>query len=138
MHRAFPDAARLVPWVRDASVRRLYPDAVEIRFTTYEAMARWDEKHLVSREGAVFEARDASALPRFRGPCLDLGHEPGPAGITVLAGDSQLGGGESHRPWTCRGRAGGDPGLRGRVPGPGGVTELLGPAAELVQARPGR
>lgn len=62
------DAARLVPWVRDANVRRLYPDAVEIRFATYEAIARWDDKRLVSREGDVFEAEDASVLPRFRGP----------------------------------------------------------------------
>jgi len=33
------DAARLVPWVRDASVRRLYPDAIEITFTAHEAVA---------------------------------------------------------------------------------------------------
>jgi cell division protein FtsQ len=62
------DAARLVPWVRDATVRRLYPDAVEIRFTTHEAVARWDEKHLVSREGVIFEAEDAAPLPRVHGP----------------------------------------------------------------------
>jgi cell division protein FtsQ len=62
------DAARLVPWVRDASVRRVYPDVIEITFTTHEAVARWDERHLVSREGVVFEAEDASALPRLRGP----------------------------------------------------------------------
>jgi cell division protein FtsQ len=61
-------AAMLVPWVRDASVRRLYPDAVEVRFTTREAVARWDDKHLVSREGVVFEAQEARALPRLRGP----------------------------------------------------------------------
>ena len=59
------NAARLVPWVRDASVRRVYPDVVEITFTTHEAVARWDERHLVSREGVVFEAQDAGALPRL-------------------------------------------------------------------------
>jgi len=62
------DAARLVPWVRDASVRRLYPDAIEITFTAHEAVARWDDKRLVSREGTVFEASDAADLPRLRGP----------------------------------------------------------------------
>jgi len=62
------DAARLVPWVRDASVRRLYPDAVEITFSAHQAVARWDDKRLVSRDGTVFEAHDASALPRLRGP----------------------------------------------------------------------
>ena len=62
------NAARLVPWVRDASVRRVYPDVVEITFTTHEAVARWDERRLVSREGVVFEAKEAGTLPRLRGP----------------------------------------------------------------------
>ena len=62
------DAARLVPWVRDASVRRVFPDVIEITFATHEAVARWDERHLVSREGVVFEAQDSASLPRLRGP----------------------------------------------------------------------
>lgn len=62
------DAARRVPWVRDASVRRIYPDTVEIRFEAHRALARWNEAQLVSPEGEVFIAEDATALPRFRGP----------------------------------------------------------------------
>jgi cell division protein FtsQ len=61
-------SARRVPWVRDASVRRLYPDAVEITFATYTAIARWDGSRLVSPEGDVFAATDARRLPRLRGP----------------------------------------------------------------------
>ena len=61
-------SARRVPWVRDASVRRLFPDTVEITFSTHTAFARWNDSHLVSREGEVFTATDASKLPRLRGP----------------------------------------------------------------------
>ena len=77
-------------------------------------------------------------LRAFRGAPPRLGHQARPAGVAVLAGDGQLGGGERHRPGLGRGRVGGDPAQRGRVPGPGGVAQLLGPAAELVQAGPQR
>lgn len=61
-------SARRVPWVRDASVRRLFPDTVEITFSTHTAFAHWNDSQLVSREGEVFTASDASKLPRLRGP----------------------------------------------------------------------
>ena len=32
----------------------------------------------------------------------------------------------------------GDPSARGRIPGAGGIAQLLGPAAELIQAGPRR
>jgi len=61
-------SARKVPWVRDATVRRLFPDAVEITFSAYTAFARWNDGQLVSPEGEVFTAADASRLPQLRGP----------------------------------------------------------------------
>jgi cell division protein FtsQ len=61
-------SARRVPWVRDASVRRIYPDAVEITFTAYTAFARWNEGELVSAAGEVFTAPGAGRLPQLRGP----------------------------------------------------------------------
>jgi len=61
-------AARAVPWVRDASVRRIWPDGVEIAFEAYDAVARWNDDRLVSSRGEVFAAGDAEALPRLRGP----------------------------------------------------------------------
>jgi cell division protein FtsQ len=61
-------SALRVPWVRDATVRRRFPDAVEIAFTVHEALARWDEGRLVSPAGEVFRADEARGLPRFRGP----------------------------------------------------------------------
>jgi cell division protein FtsQ len=65
---AVREAARRMPWVRDASVRRRFPDAVEITFETHEALARWGDGGLVSSRGDVFKARHAASLPRFRGP----------------------------------------------------------------------
>lgn len=61
-------SALKVPWARDAAVRRIYPDAVEIAFVAHEALARWDDTRLVSPTGEVFRADHADGLPRFRGP----------------------------------------------------------------------
>lgn len=65
---ALRDAARRVPWVREATVRRRFPDAVEITFEAHEALARWNDGGLLSKRGEVFFAEDAGKLPRFRGP----------------------------------------------------------------------
>ena len=62
------EAARRVPWVREAAVRRLFPDAVEITFAAHQAFAHWNDGQLVSRDGVVFTARDARSLLRLRGP----------------------------------------------------------------------
>jgi cell division septal protein FtsQ len=37
------EAAKRVPWVREASVRREFPGRVEITFETHEALARWGD-----------------------------------------------------------------------------------------------
>lgn len=65
---AVREAARRVPWVRDAGVRRRWPDTVEITFHAHRAFARWNEDRLVSDAGEVFEAPDAGALPKLAGP----------------------------------------------------------------------
>lgn len=61
-------SARKVPWVRDASVRRRFPDAIEITFSVHDALAQWDEGRLVSTTGEVFVGEGAADLPRLRGP----------------------------------------------------------------------
>ena len=61
-------AARRVPWVRDATVRRVFPDAVEVTFTTHAPFARWNDDELVSAAGDVFAAPGAGTLPQLRGP----------------------------------------------------------------------
>jgi cell division protein FtsQ len=65
---AVREAARRIPWVRDASVRRRFPDAIEISFETHEPLARWAEGGLVSTRGQVFVADHSVFLPVFKGP----------------------------------------------------------------------
>jgi cell division protein FtsQ len=65
---AVREAAKRVPWVREASVRREFPDRVEIAFETHEALARWSDRALVSVRGEIFIAPFTGALPKFRGP----------------------------------------------------------------------
>ncbi len=60
--------ARRIPWVRDAAVRRTWPDAIEVRFEAYRALARWNDKGLVSPAGEIFAAATDAALPSFHGP----------------------------------------------------------------------
>jgi len=62
------EAAKRIPWVRDASVRRRFPDAVQVTIETYEPLARWGEAALVSTKGEVFNAEYSGFLPRFAGP----------------------------------------------------------------------
>jgi len=65
---AVREAARHIPWVRDASVRRRFPDAIEVRFETHEPLARWADGGLVSTRGEVFIAEQSAFLPLFKGP----------------------------------------------------------------------
>ncbi len=61
-----------MPWVRSASVRRLWPDGIELNLEEHRAAARWTpqdgEPRLVSTRGEVFTAATGEALPVFTGP----------------------------------------------------------------------
>ena len=65
---AVREAARRIPWVRNASVRRSFPDAIEVRLETYEPLARWNDAALLSTRGEIFTAAFDAPLPRLRGP----------------------------------------------------------------------
>ena len=60
--------ARALPWVSEATVRRVFPDTVEIALSAHTAFARWNDDRLVSTEGQVFRAQGAGELPTLRGP----------------------------------------------------------------------
>jgi cell division protein FtsQ len=62
------EAARRIPWVRDAFVRRRFPAAVEVTIASFEPLARWDETRLVSTRGELFAAEFTGDLPKFTGP----------------------------------------------------------------------
>lgn len=65
---AIREAARRVPWVRDAAVRRRFPDGIAVTFEAHRALARWSANTLVSTRGELFAAPYDGKLPRFRGP----------------------------------------------------------------------
>jgi hypothetical protein len=57
-----------LPWVRDAQVRRRWPDALEIAVEEHVALARWGENGLVDSHGDRFDAASDQQLPVFYGP----------------------------------------------------------------------
>lgn len=61
-----------MPWVRSASVRRLWPDGIELSIEEHQAVARWTpregESRLVNDKGEVFVATSEANLPRLTGP----------------------------------------------------------------------
>ncbi|MFA7322695.1 MAG: cell division protein FtsQ/DivIB [Dokdonella sp.] len=61
-----------MPWVRSASLRRLWPDGVELTLEEHHTVARWTpqdgEARLVSTHGEVFVAATDEVLPQFAGP----------------------------------------------------------------------
>jgi cell division protein FtsQ len=67
-----PDAVRLglekLPWVRRASVRRVWPDRLEVELEEHVALARWGDEGLVNTYGERFQGASDPALPLFVGP----------------------------------------------------------------------
>jgi len=64
-------ALERLPWVRRASVRRVWPDRLEIELEEHTALARWGDEALVNTHGERFSAKFAGspdALPVFIGP----------------------------------------------------------------------
>lgn len=59
------------PWIAHASVRRVWPDVLELNLQEEQPIAHWGEMALINVEGEVFEApaRDTEqTLPRMSGP----------------------------------------------------------------------
>ena len=57
-----------LPWVRSASVRRVWPDQLEVRLEEHVPLARWGTEALVNEQGELFRAAYSGELPRFIGP----------------------------------------------------------------------
>lgn len=57
-----------LPWVRQAQVRRSWPDTLEIAIDEYVALARWGDSGLVDVNGSWFDAASDQSLPVFYGP----------------------------------------------------------------------
>jgi cell division protein FtsQ len=57
-----------LPWVRRASVRRLWPDRLEVSLEEHVPLARWGDHGLVNTYGERFNGSTDAALPVFLGP----------------------------------------------------------------------
>jgi cell division protein FtsQ len=57
-----------LPWVRSASVRRRWPDRLEVTLEEHRVLARWGGTALVNMQGEVFQAASDAVLPEFIGP----------------------------------------------------------------------
>jgi cell division protein FtsQ len=61
-------AFKRVPWVREAVVRRKFPNELEVRLEAHRPLARWGEFDLVNTFGERFTATPPDGLPRLYGP----------------------------------------------------------------------
>lgn len=69
--RAVKEAAESLPWVESASVRRVWPDTLQLHIHEQIPLARWQGGGIVNRHGDVVlvDATDRlMELPLFKGP----------------------------------------------------------------------
>jgi len=62
------DAFEKLPWARNVSVRRRWPDKLEVVIEEHQELARWGSVVLVNTHGELFHAASGSDLPIFYGP----------------------------------------------------------------------
>lgn len=68
---AVREAALALAWVRDASVRRVWPASLHVAVVERSAVAQWNEAQLLEADGTVFSPGDTARvrnLPRLAGP----------------------------------------------------------------------
>ncbi|ADI30780.1 cell division protein FtsQ/DivIB [Methylotenera versatilis] len=62
------NAFEKLPWARNVSLRRRWPDTLEVVIEEHQALARWGTIALVNTHGELFHAASGSDLPVFYGP----------------------------------------------------------------------
>ncbi len=62
------DAFEKLPWARNVSVRRRWPDKLDVSIEEHHALARWGNIALVNTHGELFQAATDAELPVFYGP----------------------------------------------------------------------
>jgi cell division protein FtsQ len=59
---------RTVPWVRSVTLRRIWPDQLEVGVEEHHALGRWGDSELINTKGERFTAEYSGVLPYFEGP----------------------------------------------------------------------
>jgi cell division protein FtsQ len=62
------DAFQKLPWARNVSLRRRWPDKLEVLIEEHQELARWGTVALVNTHGELFHAASSRDLPMFYGP----------------------------------------------------------------------
>ena len=57
-----------LPWVRDVSIKRRWPFALDVDVAEHRAVGYWGDNELLSDQGEVFRAASKAPMPRFDGP----------------------------------------------------------------------
>lgn len=62
-----------VPWVRHASIRRIWPSTLRVQIEEQQPLALWNENQMINTWGEAFTANtgelaDDTVLPQFSGP----------------------------------------------------------------------
>lgn len=66
------DAFEKLPWVRNVSVRRRWPDKLEVLVEEHRELARYEDIALVNTHGELFNAASDNVLPVFSGNKDDM------------------------------------------------------------------
>ncbi|MEC4748999.1 cell division protein FtsQ/DivIB [Methylomicrobium sp. Wu6] len=69
--QAVHDAVAKLPWVDGVEVKRVWPDAIDIRVREKTAFARWRDNSLITEQGVIFSPRNVEQflmLPKVSGP----------------------------------------------------------------------
>ena len=67
--RVLQERVLQIPWVRDAAVRRIWPDRLQLSVKPRHPLALWDEEHILSLDGVLVPAPEEFAhlaLPQVR------------------------------------------------------------------------
>lgn len=65
------EAVSSIPWVAKSSIRKRWPDTLEVDVQEHHVYARWNDDKLISEHGQVFSApggQQVSGVPLFYGP----------------------------------------------------------------------
>lgn len=69
--RQVKQTAEKLPWAQSVSVRRVWPDTLEIAVIEQTAVARWNENAVINQQGELFYPRPndmPTQLPQLEGP----------------------------------------------------------------------